>query len=52
MKSGWERQIPHDIAYIQNVTKLYKETYLQNRNRLRHRKETRGYQRGKVKGEG
>ena len=49
-KSHRERQIPYDIAYMQNIKKWYKWTYLQNRNRLTHRKQTYGYQRGKVGG--
>ena len=33
-KSDRERQISYDIAYMQTLTKWYKWTYLQNRNRL------------------
>ena len=33
-KSDRERQISHDITYMWNLNKLYKGTYLQNRNRL------------------
>ena len=33
-KSDRERQISYDIAYMQNLKKRYKWTYLQNRNRL------------------
>ena len=32
-KSDRERQIPYDIAYMWNLKKWYKWTYLQNRNR-------------------
>ena len=33
-KSERERQISYDIAYMWNLKKGYKWTYLQNRNRL------------------
>ena len=33
-KSDRERQVSYDIAYMQNLKKWYKWTYLQNRNRL------------------
>ena len=33
-KSDRERQISYDITYMWNLNKLYKGTYLQNRNRL------------------
>ena len=33
-KSDRERQISYDIAYMWNLKKWYKWTYLQNRNRL------------------
>ena len=33
-KSDRERQISYDIAYMWNLKKLYKWTYLKNRNRL------------------
>ena len=33
-KSDSERQISHDIAYMWNIKKWYKITYLQNRNRV------------------
>ena len=33
-KSERERQISHDITYMWNLEKWYKQTYLQNRNRL------------------
>ena len=33
-KSDRERQISYDIAYMRNLKKWYKWTYLQNRNRL------------------
>ena len=46
-ESDRERQIPYDITYMWNLKK-YKWTYLQKRNRLTHRKQTYGYQRGKV----
>ena len=43
-KSDRERQI-YDIAYMWNLKKGYKWTYLQNRNRVnRCRKQTCGYQ--------
>ena len=42
-----ERQISYNITYMWNLKKWYKWTYLQNRNRLRHGKQTYGYQRGK-----
>ena len=45
-KSDRERQI-YDITYMWNLKKLYKWTYLQNRNRLTDRKQTCGYKRGK-----
>ena len=47
-KSDRERQISYDIAYMWNLKKWYKWTYLQNRN-LSHRcrKQTYGYQGGK-----
>ena len=34
-KSERERQTSYDIAYMKNIKKWYKWTYLQNRNRLR-----------------
>ena len=34
VKSDRERQISYDIAYMWNLKKRYKWTYLQNRNRL------------------
>ena len=37
-QSDRERQITYDITYTWNLKKWYKQTYLQNRNRLRHRK--------------
>ena len=33
-KSDRERQILYDTAYMWNIKKLYKQTYLQNRNTL------------------
>ena len=33
-KPDRERQVSYDIAYIWNMKKRYKWTYLQNRNRL------------------
>ena len=33
-KSDRERQISYDIAYMWNLKKWYKWTYLQNRNRV------------------
>ena len=33
-KSDRERQISYDITYLWNLKQWYKETYLQNRNRL------------------
>ena len=33
-KSDRERQISYDIAYMWNLKKGYKWTYLQNRNRV------------------
>ena len=33
-KPDRERQISYDIAYMWNLNKRYKWTYLQNRNRL------------------
>ena len=33
-KSDWETQISYDIAYMWNLKKGYKWTYLQNRNRV------------------
>ena len=47
-KSDRETQMPYDSTYILNLKKWYKWTYLQNRNRLRLRKQTYGYQKGKV----
>ena len=46
-KSERERQI-YDIAYMWNLKKWYKWTYLQNRNRLTDigKKNKHGYQRG------
>ena len=32
--SDTERQILYDIAYMQNLLKVYKLTYLQNRSRV------------------
>lgn len=29
-----KRQIPYDMTYMWNLNKWYKQTYLQNRNRL------------------
>ena len=29
-----QRQIPYDFPYMWNLKKLYKQTYVQNRNRL------------------
>ena len=34
MKLEGERQTLYDITYMQNLKKGYKQTYLQNRNRL------------------
>ena len=45
-KSDRERQIYY-IAYMWNLKKWHKWTYLQNRKAHRHRKQTYGYQRGK-----
>ena len=33
-KSDREKQVSYDIAYMGNLRKWYKWTYLQNRNRL------------------
>ena len=33
-KSGRQRQISYDIAYMWNLKKWYKWTYLQDRNRV------------------
>ena len=33
-KSDRERQISYDITYMWNLKKFYKQSYLQNRNRL------------------
>ena len=47
-KSERERQIPYDIAYIWNLKKWYKRTYLQNRNRPTDiENKLNGYQRGR-----
>ena len=52
-KSDRERQISYDIAYIWNLKKWYKWTYLQNRNRVTDvEKQTYGYQGGKGAGGG
>ena len=48
-KSDREREISYDIAYMQNLIKWYKWTYLQNRNRLTDL-ESYGYQAGKIGG--
>ena len=47
-KADRERQISYDITYMWNLKKWNKWTYLQNRNIHRHRKQTYGYQRGKL----
>ena len=39
-----ERQIPYDIAYMWNLKKWYKWTYLQNRNTHRLKERIYGYQ--------
>ena len=36
-KSDRERQIPYDVAYMWNLKKWYKWTYLQNRNRQKNK---------------
>ena len=52
-KSGRERQISYDIAYMQNLkNEWYKWTYLQNRNRLTDSEWTDGYQGERVGGRG
>ena len=33
-KSDRKRQVSYDIAYMGNLKKWYKQTYLQNKNRL------------------
>ena len=43
-------QISDDIAYMWNIKKWCKGTYLQNRNRLTDIERKHGYQRGKVVG--
>ena len=39
-----QRQIPHVIACMWHLEQWYKWNYLWDRNRLRHRKQTYGYQ--------
>ena len=39
----------HDTAYMWNLNKRCKRTYLQNRNRLTDIEDKCGYQRGKVR---
>ena len=39
-KSDRERQTLYDTAYMLNLKKWYKWTYLQNRNKFRRRKQT------------
>ena len=46
-QSDRERQISYDITYMWNLKNWYKWTYLQKRNRHRHRKQIYDYQRGK-----
>ena len=41
-----ERQTSYDVAYMWNLKKWYKWTYLQNRNTHRCRKQTSGNQEG------
>ena len=38
-----KKTIPYDITYIWNLKKLYKLTYLQNRNRLTGIENKHGY---------
>ena len=47
-KSDRERKISYAIAYMWNLKRWYKWTYLQNRNRLTDFENKHGYQRGKV----
>ena len=51
-KSERERQISYHITYVWNLKKWYKWTYLQIRNRPRHRKQTYDYRGGKGGGVG
>ena len=50
--SDRERQISYDIAYMWNLKKWYKWTYLQNRNRVTDVENTLMVTRGKWGGEG
>ena len=50
-KSDREGQILYDITYMWNLKNNNKRIYLQNRNRLRYREQTYGYQRGKGGGD-
>ena len=46
-KSEREKQILYNIAYMWNIEKWYRWTYLQNRKRHRCREQTYGYQGGR-----
>ena len=46
-----QRQIPHVIACMWHLEQWYKWNYLWDRNRLRHRKQTYGYQTGGEEGD-
>ena len=51
-KSVGERQISYDIAYMWNLKKWHKCTYLQNRNRLTNIENKFMVTKGEVVGEG
>ena len=54
VKSGRERQISHDVSYMWNLKKKMIKMNLFTKQKQTHRlqKQTYGYQRGKVGGEG
>ena len=49
IKSDRERQISYDITNMWNLRKWSKWIYLWNRKKLRHKRKTYDYQRGKVR---
>ena len=52
-KSDRERQISYDIAYMWNLKKMIQmNLFTKQKQTHGHRKQTYGYQRGKVEGEG
>ena len=49
-RSDREKQILYGVIHMWNLKNVVKIAYLQNRNRLRYRKQTHGYQRERDRG--